>query len=383
VSPNEATEDGSGPIIAIEGENFDDGAVALWNGSPRTTTVLDSDALLCAIEASDLLQDGTAEIRVQNPGLAEAPSNALTFLIKNPAPEITSLTPGEATEGDGGIISVLGEDFDDGAVVLWNGEPKTTSVFGDSFLMFSIEPSDLAAVRDVGVSVVNPEPSEGPSNVVTFTILAPPNHAPAAAFKPDPANKSSDVPTNTELTWRGSDPDGQPLHYSIALGTSNPPPRMASGLTSTSHNPGRLETDTNYYWRVTASDGLSTTVGPIWSFQTAREATPNHAPVVPYNPNPADKATGVVTGQVLSWRSQDKDRDQLTYDVYFGTRLPLPWVQRNLTTSTYDPGTLVEGVTYYWSIHVTDGTDTTEGPTWRFATAEESTMVYLPLVLRQ
>jgi hypothetical protein len=40
-------------------------------------------------------------------------------------------------------------------------------------------------------------------------------------------------------------------------------------------------------------------------------------------------------------------------------------------------------VTYYWSIHVTDGTDTTEGPTWRFETGEKSARVYLPLILRQ
>jgi hypothetical protein len=383
LSPSEATEDGPGTVIGIEGENFVEGAVALWNGDPLTTSVIDDDLLLCTIEASNVLQDGTATIRVQNPGLEDAPSNGLTFLIKNPAPEITSLAPSEATEGSSGIISVIGEDFDDGAVALWNGEPKTTSVFGSSLLMFTVDSSDLPAVRDVGVSVVNPDPSEGPSNVMTFTILAPPNHAPAAAFEPDPADKSSNVPTNKELAWRGSDPDGQPLHYNIAFGTSSPPPRTASGLTSTSYNPGRLETDTKYYWRVTASDGLSTTVGPIWSFRTTDKGSPNHAPAIPYNPNPADRATDVTTDQVLSWRSQDKDKDRLTYDVYFGTRLPLPLVQRDLTTSTYDPGTLAEGVTYYWSIHVTDGTDTTEGPTWRFETAEESAKVYLPLILRQ
>ena len=383
LSPNEAMEDGPGTIIGIEGENFVSGATALWNGEPLATTFLDERRLFCTIEPSNLLQDGTAEIRVRNPGLEEAPSNALTFLIKNPAPQITSLTPNEATEGSSGVISVIGDDFDDGAVALWNGEPKTTSVFGSSLLMFSVESSDLAVTRDVGVSVVNPDPSEGPSNVVTFTILAPPNRAPAAPSEPDPVNRSSDVPTNKELTWRGSEPDGQPLRYNIAFGTSSPPRRRASALTSPRYNPGRLETATKYYWRITASDGLSTTVGPIWSFQTSRDEAPNNPPATPYDPNPADRSTDVPTGQVLSWRSQDKDGDRLTYDVYFGTRLPLQLKGRGLTSSTYDAGTLAEGRTYYWSIHVTDGTDTTEGPTWRFETAEQLTDVYLPLVLRQ
>jgi hypothetical protein len=383
LSPNEATEDGPGTIIGIEGENFVSGVTALWNDEPLATSFLDEHRLLCTIESSNLLQDGTAEIRVQNPGLEEAPSNALTFLIRNPAPEITSLTPSEATEGDdGALISVAGEHFDDGAVALWNGRPMTTSVIGDSFLMFLVEPSDLAVVRDVGVSVVNPDPSEGPSHVITFTILAPPNQTPDEPSRPDPDDGASDVPTDQELAWRCSDRDGQPLHYDIALGTISPPPRVASGLTTTSYNPGKLKTDTRYYWRIMASDGLSTTMGPIWRFRTTDEAAPNRPPVLPYNPNPADKTTDVPIDQVLSWRSYDRDEDRLTYDVYFGTRLPLPLVGRNLTESTYDPGTLVEGVDYYWSVDASDDISTTVGPTWRFRTAEVR-RIYLPLILRQ
>jgi hypothetical protein len=210
LTPNEATEDGSGTIVGVEGENFENGAVVLWNGKPMTTSVIGSTYLLFTVDAADLKMDGTVEVRVQNPGLEDAPSNSLTFLIKNPAPEITSLIPDEATEGDSGIISVSGQDFDNGAVALWNGEPMTTSVFGSTFLMFTVEASDLATVRHVAVSVLNPEPSEGPSNMITFTILAPPNQVPDAPFNPDPANGASDVPTNQTLTWQGSDPDGQP-----------------------------------------------------------------------------------------------------------------------------------------------------------------------------
>jgi hypothetical protein len=158
--------------------------------------------------------------------------------------------------------------------------------------------------------------------------------------------------------------------------------RRASNLAVADYNPGRLDTDTTYYWIITVTDGMSTTVGHTWSFDTALEAAPNQSPDVPYNPNPADKATDVPTDQVLSWRSGDADNDPLTYDLAFGDSYPPPVVSKNFTHPVYDPGTLVEDTGYYWSVNVSDGISMTVGVTWRFTTVE-SERIYLPLVLRQ
>jgi len=382
LTPSEATEDDSGALVGVEGENFESGAVALWNGKTMTTSVIGSTYLLFTVDAADLKKDGIVEVRVQNPGLEDYPSNALTFVIKNQVPTVTSLTPHEATAGDSGaVIGVSGQNFDNGAVALWNGEPMTTTVIGSTFLMFTADASDLATVRHVAVSVLNPEPSDGPSDIITFTILAPPNQSPDAPSNPTPADGTSDAPTSQQLSWQGSDPDGQPLHYDLAFGATNPPPLVASNLTITSYNPGRLVTDTTYYWIITATDGLSSTVGPLWSFDTALEASPNRAPDIPYNPNPADKTTGVSTDHVLSWRSGDADNDPLTYDIYFGTSYPPLVVSKRLTTPIYDPGTLAENTKYYWSVNVSDGISTTVGPIWRFETVTRH-YIYLPFVLR-
>jgi hypothetical protein len=300
-------------------------------------------------------------------------------MINNPVPEVTSLVPDEATAGDSGaIVSVSGQDFDDGAVVLWNGETMTTSVIGSTFLMFSVDASDLTTERPVPVSVLNPGPGGGPSNPITFTVVAPPNQLPDAPFDPDPAHGAGDVPTDQVLTWQGSDLDDQPLYYDVAFGTSSPPPVVASGQTLPTYGPGQLATDTTYYWRITVSDGLSSTVGAIWSFDTATTAAPNRPPETPYKPNPSDGLSDVPTDKRLIWQSDDPDGDRVTYSIALGTRNPPPEVDRGLSTNYYDPRTLGADTTYYWRITATDGMSTTTGPIWTFSTVPSNYPPHTP-----
>jgi hypothetical protein len=42
---------------------------------------------------------------------------------------------------------------------------------------------------------------------------------------------------------------------------------------STLFSPGQLLTNTHYYWKITATDGVSVTVGPVWEFTTRNDAT--------------------------------------------------------------------------------------------------------------
>jgi M6 family metalloprotease-like protein len=104
------------------------------------------------------------------------------------------------------------------------------------------------------------------------------NQTPNLPGNPSPADGAANViPNNASLTWSGGDQDGDVVTYTIALGTANPPPVVTSG-TATNYTPPpisgslNLLENTHYYWVITATDGLSTTVGPTWSFTTT-EAT--------------------------------------------------------------------------------------------------------------
>jgi hypothetical protein len=53
--------------------------------------------------------------------------------------------------------------------------------------------------------------------------------------------------------------------------SSGPLPPVTSGVIVTSYAPGPLEAGTQYSWVVTASDGISTTVGQMWHLTTVAE----------------------------------------------------------------------------------------------------------------
>jgi hypothetical protein len=67
-------------VLTLTGTNFVPGVAALWNGSYRTTTIVDGTHVTMAIPASDLAADGSAMITLVNPG---APASApLTFTVQ-------------------------------------------------------------------------------------------------------------------------------------------------------------------------------------------------------------------------------------------------------------------------------------------------------------
>jgi len=66
-------------LLTLTGSNFLPGMAVTWNGSYRTTTILDSSHVTIAIPASDLVTAGTATVVATNPGASD--SNALQITI--------------------------------------------------------------------------------------------------------------------------------------------------------------------------------------------------------------------------------------------------------------------------------------------------------------
>ena len=76
----------------------------------------------------------------------------------------------------------------------------------------------------------------------------------------------------------------------------------------------------------------------------------NHPPAKPHSPYPANGATNVTITTTLSWQCSDVDNNEITYDVYFGTSSNPPKVASNITSNSYNPGTLQYSTTYYWKV---------------------------------
>ena len=91
-----------------------------------------------------------------------------------------------------------------------------------------------------------------------------------AVSNPDPANGAVDVTQTPVLTWTPGFGASHEVYFGTDAGSLE---NKASGnLGSESYEPGQLEWDTTYYWRIDEANNAnadSPWTGPLWSFTTA------------------------------------------------------------------------------------------------------------------
>jgi hypothetical protein len=205
------------------------------------------------------------------------------------------------TAGDGFYPSI---DFH-GGVYAWtyegtliDGFPKVTDVYAEAPAVIAdidndgnvniIASSDWDSVREThkdkcrsSVYVWN-ETSRYHAETMEWPTVHHDNHhtgiygadqPPNAPSNPNPENHTTNVPITAHLSWNASiDPDGDPVKYNVYFGTTNPPPKKGN-QSETTYNPGTMNYNMRYYWKIVAWDNhIASTAGPIWDFTT--EAAP-------------------------------------------------------------------------------------------------------------
>ena len=191
---------------------------------------------------------------------------------------------------------------------------------------------------------------------------------PKTAYNPSPADGAEFVDPNvTTLSWTpGFGAKLHTVYFGDDFDTVNDAVGGAPGGL-TIYNPGPLELEKIYYWRVDEFDALATYKGDVWSFTT---------PGAVGNPQPSYGATDVGMNATLSWTASDS---AASHQLYFGTDKA---AVRNADTGapeykgsialgaeTYDPGLLDADTAYYWRVDEVDGQgNTAKGPLWIFTT---------------
>ncbi len=116
-----------------------------------------------------------------NDGQLNSNVATVTITINNPVPAITSLYPVSVTAGSPPFtLVVTGANFVNGSTIYWNGSALTTTLVNDTQLQAAISADAVTTAGPVSITVVNPAPGGGASNVSLFTISSP---APAPAFR--------------------------------------------------------------------------------------------------------------------------------------------------------------------------------------------------------
>jgi hypothetical protein len=206
-------------------------------------------------------------------------------------------------------------------------------------------------------------------DILSFTTRD--NDPPNIPSNPIPWNESINIPIDSNLTWDGGDPDGDPVRYDVYLGevSQGDPKKVSSNQTNTSYTPFGLNFFTEYHWRIDAWDKFGyKREGELWNFKTEV----NLPPYKPSDPHPENGEVGVPVNAILNWTGSDPNSgDHLTYDVWFDTSNPPRFkTASNVSRLYYDPpGDMELYETYYWRIVAWDlGDLKTKGDVWNFTT---------------
>jgi len=185
------------------------------------------------------------------------------------------------------------------------------------------------------------------------------------AYDPDPADGAEiEDPNNVTLSWTPG--FGSKLH-TVFFGdnydeVNNATVGVPSGKAN--YDPGPLESEKVYYWRIDEFDGLDTYKGDVWAFTT---------PGAVGNPQPFNGADDVEMATILSWTAAD---NATSHEVYVGldkdvvrsadTTSPEYKGSKAIGSESYDAGLLESGTTYYWRVDEVYNGNPVKGPVWSF-----------------
>ena len=164
-------------VLTVNGSSFTPASTVLWNGTQRSSLFISTSQLTAQIFASDIQNAGTAQVSVNTPSPGGGTSLTLTFIIDpapSPVPQITSLSPSGVTTGAGQFTLVVrGNNFVSPSIVMVNGASRPTGFVNSTYLQATILASDVAAGGSLPITVLNPPPGGGSSNVFMLSVTNP------------------------------------------------------------------------------------------------------------------------------------------------------------------------------------------------------------------
>ena len=113
---------------------------------------------------------GAGELHVTNGSV----TGTAVVALNNPIPTISSLNPVSAIAGSPPfMLTVTGANLVGSSTVYWNGSARATVRADDTHLQAVIQDTDVITQGTFMVTVVNPAPGGGTSNMLPFTVKAP------------------------------------------------------------------------------------------------------------------------------------------------------------------------------------------------------------------
>ncbi len=161
--------------LTVNGLNFVSSDVITWNGQPQITTFVSSIQLTTQINGTLIALPGLASVSVMPTSGASSPSGAFTINgLNNLLPTLAAISPVSPTSANSGgpafELTINGSNFVQTSSVMWNATSLATSFINSDQLVAWVPASLIAASGSVNVTVFNPAPGGGTSQIFAFTI---------------------------------------------------------------------------------------------------------------------------------------------------------------------------------------------------------------------
>jgi hypothetical protein len=183
------------------------------------------------------------------------------------------------------------------------------------------------------------------SNPGVTTVTAT---APGKASYPNPSNGATGVSLTPTLSWTAG--TGATSH-DVYFGSSNPP-TFRQNQTGTTYNPGTLQLNTTYYWRIDEIGGQGTITGDVWTFTTTTgTAVLRKGPYLIY--------PGVNTQMTVLWQLSATESCSIDWgtDTSYGSSANVPEYGTD-HQYRYNITNLTPGVKYYYKVTTGAGINT-------------------------
>ena len=136
---------GSGDTsLDIIGSGFVPSTSIGWNGLPLVTTFVSASEVRAALPSADLAGATQAQITAVNPAPGGGTSSQILFVVDNPVPTLTSVSPASLSAGVGSTtLDIKGTNFLTSSVVMWNNAPLPTKYLSSTELTATLPAADL------------------------------------------------------------------------------------------------------------------------------------------------------------------------------------------------------------------------------------------------
>jgi len=173
LSPTSAMAGAAKQTLTINGTNFLSSSTVTYNAVAHDATFVNSTQLTISLSTSDQATAGSYAVVLTNPTPGGGASNAMGFMVNNPAPAISSLSPASATAGAAAqTLTINGTNFLSTSTVTYNAAPHAATFVSTTKLTIPLSANDQATEGNYPVVVTNPGPGGGASNSVNFVVNA-------------------------------------------------------------------------------------------------------------------------------------------------------------------------------------------------------------------